>query len=127
MAKHKKTFGALDVLLVETAETAGNLPECFKLLTKWYEFRNHLLRIIRTGLILPFFVLHIAIFVIPLTDLFLTDMTLSQYFLRVLKMFAFLYIFVFILVGGYKLSRRNRSLSQILDIFILWIPILGSL
>jgi type IV pilus assembly protein PilC len=125
MAKHKKIFGALDVLLVETAETSGNLPEAFRLLTKWYEFRNRLLRIIRTGLIVPFLVLHIAVFVIPLVDLFLTDMTLGQYFFRVFKMLASLYIFVFILIAGYRLSRRNRQLSQILDIFILWIPALG--
>src|SRR4030042_6385792 len=53
IAKQKKAFGKLDVLLVHAAETSGNLPECFRLLTNWYEFLNRLHRTINAGLILP--------------------------------------------------------------------------
>jgi type IV pilus assembly protein PilC len=125
MAKHKKAFDRLDVMLVEAGELSGNLPECFRLLTNWYEFRNRLMRIVKKGLILPLFVFHIAAFIIPLRELFLTDMTLGGYFFKVLKILASLYIFIVIVVVGYKLIRKNSELSKFLDIIILRIPMLG--
>lgn len=125
MVKHKKMFGELDVMLVQTAEMSGNLPECFRLLTNWYEYRNRLLRTIKTGLFLPLLVLHIAAFIIPLFDMFLSDMTLGGYFFQVLKILAFFYISFIILLVSYKLMRKNPGLSKLLDVFILRIPILG--
>jgi type II secretory pathway component PulF len=125
MAEHKKVFDRLDVMLVQAGEMSGNLPECFTLLTNWYEFQNRLMRIIKKGLIIPLFVLHIAAFVIPLRELFLTDMTLAGYFFKVLKILAAFYIFVVFFVVGYKLIRKNRGLSKLLDIFILRVPMLG--
>ena len=53
MAKHKKAFGKLDVLLVHAAETSGNLPVCFKSLADWHEFVNRLHRKMKAGFILP--------------------------------------------------------------------------
>jgi len=125
MAKHKKAFGRLDVMLVETAEMSGKLPECFRLLANWYEFRMRLLRIIKKGLILPFFVLTISAFIIPIPDMFLGNVTLGGYFFRVFKVLAFFYLSFFIILFIYKLIRRDRNLSNILDNFILRIPIVG--
>ena len=125
MVKHKKVFGELDVMLVQTAEMSGNLPECFRLLTNWYEYRNRLMRIIKTGLFLPLLVLHIAAFIIPFLDTPLGDMTLGGYFFQVLKVLALFYISFLALLVSYKLIRKNRGLSKLLDAFILRIPILG--
>ena len=99
MAKHRKAFGRLDVILVEAAEISGKLPECFRLLTNWYEFRMRLLRIIKTGLILPFFVLSIGAFIIPIPKMLLGNITLGGYFFRVFKVLAFFYMsFLIIMV-----------------------------
>ena len=40
MIKHPKAFARLDVMLVKSAELSGELPNCFKMLSKWYEFKN---------------------------------------------------------------------------------------
>ena len=112
-------------MLVQTAEMSGNLPECFRLLTNWYEYRNRLMRIIKTGLFLPLLVLHIAAFIIPFLDTPLGDMTLGGYFFQVLKVLALFYISFLALLVSYKLIRKNRGLSKLLDAFILRIPILG--
>ncbi len=125
MAKHKKAFGRLDVMLVEAAEISGKLPECFRLLTNWYEFRIRLLRIMKTGLILPFFVLSISAFIIPIPNMLLGDITLGGYFFRVFKVLAFFYMSFLIILVIYKLIRSNRDLSNILDDLILRTPVLG--
>ena len=123
MVKHKKMFGELDVMLVQTAEMSGNLPECFRLLTNWYEFRNRLMRIIKTGLMIPLLVLHRAAFIIPLREMFLSDMTLGGYFIRVFKFLAFFYMSFILILVIYKLLRKNRGLSKLLDAFLLRIPV----
>lgn len=126
MAKHKKAFGTLDVLLVQTAETAGNLPECFKLLTSWYEFLNHLTRIIKSGLLLPLFVLHLGAFIAPLPRVFLRGATIGEYFFSAFKVLAVFYGSAIIILYGYKLIRKSSFLSKIFDIFILRIPVVGT-
>lgn len=125
MAKHKKAFGELDVLLVHAAETSGNLPECFKSLSDWYEFVNRLHRKMKAGLILPILILNIAAFIVPLPDMVKGNLTLGEYFFRVFSVLATFYMSFFILFVIYKLMRSNRGLNKILDILLLRIPILG--
>ncbi len=125
MARHKEVFDVLDVTLVETAEVSGKLPECFRLLSNWYEFKERLLRIIIKGLILPFAVLTIAAFIIPVPDMLLGNITFGGYFFRVFKVLAFFYLFFVIILIIYKLMRSNHSLSNIFDKVILRIPIVG--
>ena len=125
MARHKRAFGKLDVLLVHAAETSGSLPECFKSLTDWYEFVNRLHRKMKAGLILPILILNIAAFVVPLPAMVMGYLTLGEYFLSVFIVLAKFYMSFFMLFVIYKLMRSNRILNQILDILLLRIPILG--
>lgn len=125
MAEHKKAFDRLDVMLVEAAEISGKLPECFRLLANWYEFRIRLLRIMKKGLILPCFVLSIAAFILPIPDMLLGNVTLGGYFFRVLKVLAFFYLSLLLILFIYEFMRKKHNLKNILDNFILRIPILG--
>ncbi len=125
MAKHQDVFAVLDVTLVETAELSGKLPECFKLLCNWYEFRNRLHGIIKSGLIIPLLVLHFSVFIIPLPGMVLGQTTIGGYFIIVLKILAFFYMSFFIILVVYKLMRRNSTLNEYLDAMILRIPVLG--
>jgi len=126
MAKYKNAFGKLDVMLVHAAEISGNLPECFKSLTNWYEFRNRLHRTIKAGLMLPIFILHFAAFIIPMPGMLLGNMTFGGYFFRVFKVLAFFYILFLTILVIYKLMRSNRELNKILDTFLLRLPVLGN-
>ena len=125
MAKHKKAFDKLDVLLVHAAEKSGNLPECFRSLTSWYEFKNRLHRTIKAGLILPILILNIAAFIVPLPSMVMGNLTLGEYFLRVFTVLASFYMFFFTFFVIYKLMRSNRLLNKILDTILLRIPVLG--
>jgi len=51
MAKYPKVFARLDVMLVKSAELSGELPNCFKMLSNWYEFSTRIKGILISGLI----------------------------------------------------------------------------
>jgi type II secretory pathway component PulF len=125
MRQYRRTFALVDLLLVEAAETSGKYPECFKLLSSWYEFRIKILRIMKTGLILPLFILHLALFIAPMPSLVLGQITTKQYLMRVFGIIFTIYIAVIALILIYHTLRKARILRYILDIIILMIPILG--
>jgi type II secretory pathway component PulF len=124
MAKYPRVFASLDVITVETAETSGDLPRAFKLLSQWYEFRIRLKRIVISGLMLPLVILHVAAFVIPLRVL-MGRLTLQDYLTTVVKTLAILYVPVVIVVATYYLIRRSGRGRRLWDAFVLRIPILG--
>ena len=115
MAKHKKAFGKLDVLLVHAAETSGNLPECFRSLADWYEFKNRSHGIMIKGLVLPICILNIAAFIVPLPGMILGKLTFFEYFMAVFTVLASFYMFFFTIFVIYKLMRSNRGLNHILE------------
>ena len=39
MEEHPKVFDGFDVALVRVGETSGSLPESFKMLGEWYDFK----------------------------------------------------------------------------------------
>ncbi len=124
MAKHR-FFVKLDVKLVAAAEYSGRLPQCFHLLSKWYEFLNHIHKIMLSGFILPLAIFHIAVAIIPLPQLILGNITTRQYLIRVLGAYFALYISVILAVVIYRLMRKVKFLSYLLDFFVLKIPVLG--
>jgi type IV pilus assembly protein PilC len=125
MAEHKKAFDRSDIMMVETAEMSGKLPECFKMLANWYEFRNRLRRIMIKGLILPCLVLSFAAFVLPFPSMLLGNITLGGYLFGVFKVLAFFYLSLLSILFIYKLTQKKRNLKNVLDNFILRIPIVG--
>ncbi|GAI19519.1 unnamed protein product, partial [marine sediment metagenome] len=46
MAEYPKVFARLDLMLVKSAELSGELPNCFKMLSNWYEFSKRIKNII---------------------------------------------------------------------------------
>lgn len=124
MAKYPRVFASLDVITVETAETSGDLPRAFKLLSQWYEFRVRLKRIVISGLMLPLVILHVAAFVIPLRVL-IGRLSVQNYLTTAAKTLAILYVPVVIVFVTYYLIRRSDQGRRLWDAFILRIPILG--
>ena len=45
MARHRRVFGPLDILIVETGEYGGNLPGAFAQLAHWYDMSARMARI----------------------------------------------------------------------------------
>ncbi|MEJ2648834.1 MAG: type II secretion system F family protein [Sedimentisphaerales bacterium] len=125
MKRYKRTFAPVDLMLVEAAETSGKYPECFKLLSNWYEFRIRVMRILKTGLILPAFILLVALFIIPIPSLVMGQITTNQYFYKVLRAIFSIYITIFLLIFLYRIMRNIRLFKYILDMIVLRIPLAG--
>jgi type IV pilus assembly protein PilC len=125
MKRYKRTFAPVDLMLIEAAETSGKYPECFKLLSKWYEFRIKIMRILKTGLILPALILHIALFLVFMPSLVMGQITTNQYLSKVFGTLFSIYITVFLLIFIYRIMKEVRVLKYILDTIILMIPIMG--
>ena len=125
MAEYPKVFARLDLMLVKSAELSGELPNCFKMLSNWYEFRNRIKGILISGLILPLLILHIMVFIVPLPSMVLGKISTTEYMMQIAKVLGFLYLLIGITLAVYH-SVPNTGLFRILlDALILRIPILG--
>ncbi|MBN2590170.1 MAG: type II secretion system F family protein [Sedimentisphaerales bacterium] len=126
MKKYRRVFPEVDLMLIETAETSGKYPECFKMLSNWHEFQIRILRIIKSGLILPILVLITALFILPLPRLITDpDVTMQVYLIMALRPLIIIFVSVFLLIYSYRFFKKLRFLKYILDTIILWIPLLG--
>ena len=125
IAEYPRFFAKLDTKLVAAAEYSGRLPQCFHLLSKWYEFLNRIHKIMLSGFMLPLTILHIAILIIPLPKMVLGDMTTSRYITTVLTASLSIYLLFFLAFVIYRLMRKINFLSYLLDFFVLKIPVLG--
>ncbi len=126
MAKYPDMFDSIDLTLVESAEMSGSLPECFKELSKWYEFRNRINKKLITGFVFPVAILFIAAMVIPIPEFIMSGLTLRGYVGRVIYVMSFMFVPIFAFFFIMFLSKKARLLRQILDHFVLRIPVLGS-
>ena len=125
MAKHPAVFTPIDVMMIEAAETSGNRPSSFKMLSDWHEFCGHFKATILSGLLLPIVLIGIAAFVGPLPALFLGNSGFTGYISEVIAILALFYLPAAIVFAVFYLSRSNVPLRRSLDTFVLRIPLLG--
>ena len=125
MAKYPKVFARLDLMLVKSAELSGELPNCFKMLSNWYEFRNRIKGILISGLILPILIFHIMVFIVPLPSMVLGKISTTEYMMQIAKVLGLLYLLIGIALSVYYSVPNNGLFRTLLDALILRIPILG--
>jgi len=125
MAEYPKVFARLDLMLVKSAELSGELPNCFKMLSNWYEFKNRIKGIILSGLILPLLILHIMVFIVPLPSMALGKISITEYMMQIAKVLGFLYLLIGISLSVYHSMPNAGLFRRLLDALILRIPILG--
>jgi len=125
MAEYPKVFARLDVMLVKSAELSGELPNCFKMLSNWYEFRNRIKGILISGLILPILIFHIMVFIVPLPSMVLGKISTTEYMMQIAKVLGLLYLLIGITLAVYHSVPNNGIFRRLLDALILRIPILG--
>ncbi len=119
------SFPPLDVVLVRVGERAGNLPECFRSLSQWYEFQDRLRRTVTSGLALPLLVLHVAALVAPLPALFLEKVGVAGYVRQVVATLAFLYVPAGAVLAVVRWTPRSGPLRRLADGLVLGVPLLG--
>ncbi|NQT04335.1 MAG: type II secretion system F family protein [Planctomycetes bacterium] len=125
MAKYPKVFARLDLMLIKSAELSGELPNCFKMLSKWYEFKKRIKGILISGFMLPFMIFHIMVIIVPLPSLVLGKISSSEYLLTVAKGLGFLYLLIGIPLTLYYSTPNTGLFRRLLDALTLRIPILG--
>ena len=125
MAKHPKAFARLDLMLVKSAELSGELPNCFKMLSKWYEFKKRIKGILISGFMLPLMIFHIMVIIVPMPSLVLGDISISQYLMKIAIALGFLYLLISIPLILYHSMPNTGILRKLFDALTLRIPILG--
>jgi len=125
MAKYPKVFAKMDLMLVKSAELSGELPNCFKMLSDWYEFKTRIKGILISGLILPILIFHIMVFIVPLPSMALGQLSITEYLIKVGKVLGLLYLIIGIPLTLYYSTPNTGIFRRLLDYLILRIPILG--
>jgi type II secretory pathway component PulF len=115
---------AFDIALVHAGEQSGRLPECFRLLAGHYAERAQLARQVLGDLAYPLFVLHLAVFLLPFSQLFVSGDWLG-YLARTLGVLAPLYTLV-LLVAYAVQGRRGERWRETLEALLHPIPVLGA-
>jgi type IV pilus assembly protein PilC len=125
MTKHPKAFARLDLMLVKSAELSGELPNCFKMLSNWYESKKQYKRIFISGCILPFMIFHILVFIVPIPSLVLGEITTSEFLIGIAKALGTLYLLIAIPLTLYHSTPNTGIFRRLIDALTLRIPILG--
>jgi type II secretory pathway component PulF len=125
MTKHPKAFARLDLMLVKSAELSGELPNCFKMLSKWYEFKQRIKGILISGFMLPIMIIHIMVFIVPMPALVLGKSSISEYLIGIATILGSLYVFIAILLTLYRSMPDTGLFRKLFDALVLRIPILG--
>ncbi|MBL7215859.1 MAG: type II secretion system F family protein [Phycisphaerae bacterium] len=120
---HKRQFKQLDRTLIEVGEQTGQSAEMFEELSQWYAFRQRMLRIMKSGLILPVFYIHAAAFLVPFIGLIRSGWDTHSYFQEVLMILGIFYIPLVIILGIIHLTPQQGPLRWLLDIFVMLIPV----
>ncbi len=115
---------AFDIALVHAGEQSGRLPECFRLLAGHYAERAQLLRQVLGDLAYPLFVLHLAVFLLPFSQLFVSGNWLA-YLAKTVGVLAPCYLLV--LGVAYALQgSRGEAWRQTLEALLDPLPFLGA-
>src|SRR5208282_3580686 len=113
-----------DVALVEAGERSGRLDACFRLLADYYNDRATLARQVIADLIYPVALFHLALFIFPFAQFFLSGNLLAY----VAKTFGVL-IPIYILAGLAIYATQSKHGEQWrarIESFLRRIPILGT-
>ena len=125
MAAQPRIFPPLDVMLVRAGDTSGNLAETLKLLADWYGLCHRLRQAIKSGLVLPVAILHIAALIGPLPDLFLGNVSRVGYAQQVLTWLLCFYVPAAVAWAIVRLTPTRGALRRILDSCVAMVPLLG--
>jgi type II secretory pathway component PulF len=124
MSAYPNVFDPLDIMVVESGETSGELAACLNHLSAWYTFRNRLKLIICQGMILPVIILHLGALLMPLPRVFLANLSLSEFLTEVFSTLSVFYVPFIVILLIMKFGPQGSRLRRVLDEMSIHIPIL---
>lgn len=116
-----------DLALIQAAEQSGRLPENLRLLADYYNQRAQLARQIIGELLYPIFLVHLAIAILPTSQLVALVRTTDPipYLQAKLEILLPAYLIVVVLLVSGQ-SNRSEFWRGIMEKFIRFVPVLGS-
>jgi len=125
MTKSPNIFNPLDVLLIQAAETSGNLPESFKLLSQWHEFSGRFGKKLLSGMTLPVLLIHATAFIAPFPGFVLGEWQIKPYLFSAVRILLLFYIPAAIIFVLLRMTPKTGLFRRLLDHLTLKIPLLG--
>jgi type II secretory pathway component PulF len=113
-----------DIALIEASELSGRLDWGLGLLSEHYRERAGLLRSVISDFLYPAFVFHVAVFVFPFAEAFLTG-NWGTYALRVAVPLGIVYGLVFLVAYACQ-GRHGERWRSVLEQAMLMIPLIRS-
>lgn len=115
---------AFDHALLDAGERSGRLDSTFKLLADHYAQRAQLARQFLSQLAYPALLLHLAVFIFPFAQFFLSG-DLFTYLKQTLGVLAPIYLFVALAIYVNQ-SRHGERWRSALEALLHWVPVLGA-
>jgi len=119
-------LSSFDVALLQAGEQSGRLPDCFRVLSKYYAERAQLARQVIGFAIYPLIVFHVAVFIFPvgkLTDLVLKG-AVVPFVLQKLIVLLPVYGLAFFLASALQ-STRGEMWRATVERWLALVPVLG--
>ena len=125
ICRYRRQFNKLDQTLFQVGEETGQLAEMLETLSQWYAFRQRLRRVIRTGMILPIFMVHALAFIAPVIPFALGGFNWRVYICEMLGVLAFFYIPALMILAIIYLTPKHGPLRWMLDGLVMRVPLLA--
>ena len=125
ICRHPRQFDELDQTLFQVGEETGQLAEMLETLSQWYAFRQRLRGVMRSGMVLPIFMIHALAFIAPVIPFALGGFDWLVYFCGMLGILASFYIPALMILAIIYLTPKRGPLRWMLDGFVMWAPLLG--
>ncbi len=119
-----KWIPSFDLALLDAGERSGRLDACFKLLAVYYRERAQMARQMISDMAYPAFVLHIAILLFPLIDLF-TRGNITRFLCMTVGIAVPLYAVVFLVIYACQ-GRHGELWRSRMENILGRIPLLGT-
>lgn len=121
-----RDFDPLDVALIRVGENTGQLAEVFGMLADWYDFRQRVNRVIRTGLVLPIILIHLLAIFAPIPSFALGGWDTAAYLNDIFTILTMFYFPAAVIVGVFVLAPRRGPIRAVLDGLALKVPLVAS-
>jgi len=124
MAAHPDVFEPMDIMIMEAGEQSGRLAECVKQLSAWHQFVDRMKKVIRSGMVLPIFLLHIAAVFAPIPSIALGSATLSGAISQAISILLVFYVPFTLTILIIKFAPQESPARAMLDSITMRIPVL---
>jgi type IV pilus assembly protein PilC len=122
--RYPEVFPPLHANMIKYSETSGRLAQGISSLADYLEKEYEMLQALAVGLAYPLFLLHAAMFLLPIVNAF--GCHSGGYLRGFLSIFVPVYGLVFLVYLALRM-RRNEGFKIGMDGFILGIPLIGNI